>query len=233
MIDGQTIATGSAPIYDGQFAFIGLYIVEPAYRGKGYGLSLTQAMLAHGGDLNAGLDGVEAMAERYARLGFRTAHRSVRHGFIPTSRRNVTAEIVPLAQVPFAELADYDRRHFLAPRTNFLEAWITQPHAVALGFVDGDRLQGYGVLRQCCSGYKIGPLFAEQPEIAEALFNALCNNAIGQPVFIDMPEPNQAASKLAAKYEMKPFFACQRMYLRGDPGLPLDAIFGITSFEAG
>jgi len=233
VIDGQTIATGSAPIYDGQFAFIGLYIVEPAYRGKGYGLSLTQAMLSHGGDLNAGLDGVKAMAERYARLGFRTAHRSVRHGFIPTSRRNVTAEIVPLAQVLFAELADYDRRHFLASRANFLEAWITQPHAVALGFVDGDRLQGYGVLRQCCSGYKIGPLFAEQPEIAEALFNALCNNAIGQPVFIDMPESNQAASKLAAKYEMKPFFACQHMYLRGDPGLPIDAIFGITSFEAG
>jgi hypothetical protein len=32
---------------------------------------------------------------------------------------------------------------------------------------------------------------------------------------------------------MKPIFVCQRMYLRGDPGLPLDNIFGITSFEAG
>jgi hypothetical protein len=173
------------------------------------------------------------MAERYARLGFRTAHRSVRHGFTPMTTKAVLTEVVPLMEVPFAEIEAYDRRHFFAPRDNFLKAWITQPHAVALGFVEGGRLQGYGVLRQCRSGYKIGPLFAERPEIAEALFDALCNNAIGQPVFIDMPEPNQAASKLAAKYEMKPIFACQRMYLRGDPGLPLETIFGITSFEAG
>ena len=48
-----------------------------------------------------------------------------------------------------------------------------------------------------------------------------------------MPEPNAAATKLAAKYDMQPVFACMRMYLRGDPGLPLDNIFGITSFEAG
>jgi hypothetical protein len=34
MLDGRTIATGLAPIYDAQFAFIGLYIVEPAYRGS-------------------------------------------------------------------------------------------------------------------------------------------------------------------------------------------------------
>jgi hypothetical protein len=32
---------------------------------------------------------------------------------------------------------------------------------------------------------------------------------------------------------MQSNFACERMYLRGDPGLPLNNIFGITSFEAG
>jgi hypothetical protein len=52
-------------------------------------------------------------------------------------------------------------------------------------------------------------------------------------VSIDIPEPNQAALRLAAKHDMRPEFACERMYLRGDPGLPLDAIYGITSFEAG
>jgi hypothetical protein len=102
-----------------------------------------------------------------------------------------------------------------------------------LGFVDQGRLKGYGVVRKCRSGHKIGSLFADRPEFAQALFDGLCNRAIGEPVFIDMPEPNQAAAKLAAKHDMKPIFACQRMYLRGDPGLPLENIFGITSFEAG
>jgi GNAT superfamily N-acetyltransferase len=232
-LDGVTIATGSAPIYDGQFAFIGLYIVEPACRGNGYGLALTEAMFDYVGDRNAGLDGVEAMAERYGRLGFRTAHRSVRHSFTPTKVQTVPAEVVPLTQVPFAQIAAYDRRHFFASRDNFLKLWISQPNAVGLGFVDQGQLKGYGVLRKCRSGHKVGPLFADHAEIAQALFDALCSRAIGEPVFIDMPEPNAAAAKLAAKYEMQPVFACMRMYLRGDPGLPLQSIYGITSFEAG
>jgi GNAT superfamily N-acetyltransferase len=77
-LNGRMIAGGSAPVYDTDFAFVGLYIVAPAYRGKGYGLSLTEAMLAYVGERNAGLDGVENMADRYARLGFRRAHRSIR-----------------------------------------------------------------------------------------------------------------------------------------------------------
>jgi len=202
-------------------------------RGKGYGLALTEAMFDYVGDRNAGLDGVEAMAERYARLGFRTAHRSVRHSFTPTKVQTAPAEVVPLTQVPFAQIAAYDRRHFFASRDDFLKLWISQPNAVGLGFVDQDQLKAYGVLRKCRSGCKIGPLFADDAEIAQALFDALCGHAVGEPVFIDMPEPNAAAAKLAAKYDMQPVFACMRMYLRGDPGFPLDNIFGITSFEAG
>jgi hypothetical protein len=173
------------------------------------------------------------MVEKYARLGYRTAHRSTCHSFEPNTKQHVVEQIVPLATVPFAQLAAYDRRHFFAPREGFLRRWIAQPRAVALGFVDAGRLKGYGVLRKCRTGYKIGPLFAEQPEIAEALLGALCNHAIGEPVSIDIPMPNQAAMTLAAKHDMRPEFACERMYLRGDPGLPLDAIYGITTFEAG
>jgi hypothetical protein len=171
------IASGSAPVYDSEFAFIGLYIVEPAFRGKGYGLALTEAMLAYAGNRNVGLDGVEVMAERYARLGFRTVHRSVRHTFTPTNAMITPAEIVPLESVPFAELAAYDRRNFFAARDNFLKAWIAQPQAVALAssmWVGSKPMASFVNARD---GYKIGPLFAEQPEIAEALFDALCNRA--------------------------------------------------------
>jgi GNAT superfamily N-acetyltransferase len=233
VLDGKPIARVSMPIYDDHFAFCGLYIVDPAYRGRGYGLALTKASLDYIGGRNAGLDGVEAMAEKYRRLGYRRAHRSTRHIFQPQAKQPVVAEIVPLEKVPFAELAAYDRRHFFAPREAFLRRWIAQCGAVALGFVDAGRLKGYGVLRRCRVGYKIGPLFADEPGIAEALFGALCNHAIGDEVFIDIPEPNAAARKLAAKHDMQGDFTCERMYLRGDPGLPLENIYGLTTFEVG
>ena len=222
VLDGRPIARVSMPIYDDNFAFCGLYIVDPAYRGRGYGLALTKASLDYIGDRNARLDGVEAMAEKYARLGYRRAHRSTRHSFfIPKQQQAPTREIVSLSQVPFGTLAAYDRAHFFAPRDRFLERWIGQPHAVGLALIDGGQLKGYGVLRKCRVGHKIGPLFADAPDIAEALFGALCNNALGEQVFIDIPEPNQAGLRLAATHGMSPVFACERMYCAAIPACRL------------
>lgn len=233
MLAGRQVASGAAMNYDGKFSFAGLYIVEPDCRGNGYGLSLTKALLDHAGDRNVGIDGVEAMADRYAGLGFRAAHRTTRHNFTPTGVVGIPAEIVSLASVPFAELVAYDRRHFFAPRDRFLELWIDQPHAVGWACMDAGLLKGYGVLRKCRIGYKIGPLFAETTEIAQSLLAALSNHAVGERVSIDIPEPNEAANSLVTKYTMTPDFTCLRMYSRGDPGLPLQSIFGNTTFEAG
>lgn len=231
--EGRPVARVAMPIYDDRFAFCGLYIVDPAFRGRGFGLALTEAGLAYIGDRNVGLDGVEAMAGKYRRLGYRTAHRSTRYIYQPTTEQTVPAGIVPLSEVPFAGLAAYDRRRFFAAREAFLRKWITQPGAAAFGFVEAGALKGYGVLRKCRVGYKIGPLFADGPDIASALFAALSNCAVGAPVAMDIPEPNRAALQLAARHGMQGDLTCERMYLKGDPGLPLDNIYGMTTFEAG
>jgi len=46
MLDERMIASGAVPTYDAEFAFIGLYIVAPEFRGQGYGLALTKFMLS-------------------------------------------------------------------------------------------------------------------------------------------------------------------------------------------
>src|SRR5262245_22136175 len=69
--DGHIVSCGAALCYDDHFAFCGLYIVDPDYRGRGLGLQLTRARLDHVGPRNAGLDGVLAMVDRYERLGYR------------------------------------------------------------------------------------------------------------------------------------------------------------------
>src|SRR5262245_35195911 len=97
VLDGQPIARVSMPIYDDHFAFCGLYIVDPAFRGRGYGLKLTEASLDRIGDRNAGLDGVEAMAAKYARLGYKRAHRSTRYAYTPQRAVEADPAIVPLS----------------------------------------------------------------------------------------------------------------------------------------
>lgn len=233
-LDGKIIAIGSAVIYDEQFAFCGFYIVDKAFRGKGYGLALTKARLAYIGKRNAGLDGVVNMVDKYADLGYKTAHNNGRYtgGAYPVPEK-YNPVIVPLTTVDFTCLLEYDRLHFPAPRPTFLKCWINQPESASLGYMDSGRLLGYGVIRVCRSGFKIGPLFADSPEIAEELFLNLIAHAKGQEFYLDIPENNPHAKALVKRYQLKKVFETARMYLKAEPRLPIEQIYGITTFELG
>lgn len=233
VLDGRVIARAAVLNYDENYAFGGLYIVDPEFRAHGYGMQLVEAMLGHAGDRNIGIDGVVEMQEKYKRLGYRFAHRDVRFSHVSDREAPVPEQVVPVSSVPFEILAAYDRKHFPAPRDAFLKCWITQANAVGLAFVEADQLKGYGVIRRCREGYKIGPLFADTLEIAETLYDALSNRAAGETVLIDIPDANAAGMEMAERRGLQQVFECARMYLKGDPGLPLDRIFGLTSLEAG
>ena len=89
------------------------------------------------------------------------------------------------------------------------------------------------MIRQCRRGWKIGPLFADEPETAQLLFDGLAAQAPGAPIFLDVPRPNAAALALARARNMQPVFETARMYTKGDPGIPVDRVYGVTSFELG
>jgi GNAT superfamily N-acetyltransferase len=230
LLDDEPVSCISAVAYDDAFGFIGFYIVRPEFRGRGFGLRIWNAAMSYLGDRTIGLDGVVARQADYGKSGFRLAHRNVRYegvggGVAP-------AGIVDLATVSFAQIGAYDAALFPVPRPRFLRRWIAQPDSVALGVVKDGELAGYGVVRPCRSGFKIGPLFADSDAVAEILFRALAARAEG-PVYLDAPEVNSAAIALARRHGMRPMFETARMYTKGAPALPHERIFGITTFELG
>jgi hypothetical protein len=223
--------------YGAGFGFIGGYIAQPAFRGQGYGMAVWQAGMARLAGRTVGLDGVPAQQANYAKSGFVLAHRNVRYEgrglgtAVPAERR---AGIVPLAEFGADETIRYDRPFFADDRSAFLRRWITQPGGVALGAVADGQLAGYGVLRPCRNGCKIGPLFADTPAQAQALCDALLEHApAGSPVFLDVPEPNGEAVALALRHGMQPCFETARMYTGPAPALDLARTYGITTFELG
>lgn len=190
--------------------------------------------MAHGGTRTIGLDGVAAQQDAYRKSGFRLAYRNIRFaGRADSGDAPSGGWIVSLAQVPFDELAAYDRPLFPAARSGFLRAWIAQKQHAALGLVENGAFVGYGVLRSCRQGSKIGPLFADRADAADALFAALCARAGEGPVHLDAPETNPAAMALAERYGMKPVFETARMYTGPAPAVDLPRVFGVTSFELG
>ncbi len=232
-LNGKPVGCLSAVAYDEHFGFAGFYIVEPGLRSHGIGHQLARTATAYIGSRTVGNDAVVAQQETYRQLGFLTAYRNIRYrGAGLQSQKNVP-EIVDLRKSPFNDVAIYDRGMFPAKRAAFLNCWINQPDSTAFGYVQSGKLSGYGVIRKCRQGHKIGPLFADHEEIAEHLFRALIDTIPGEEYFLDIPEPNAAACALVRRNNMPMVFETARMYLGEAPSLPLTKIFGVTSFELG
>ncbi|WP_437677939.1 GNAT family N-acetyltransferase [Sorangium sp. So ce131] len=232
-LDGVAIGSISVVAYDDRFGFLGLYIVRPGHRGKGYGLALWQAGMAYLAGRNVGLDGVVAQQGNYGKSGFASAFRHLRYEGAGRAGLPRPVDVEPLGAFSFDEVLAYDTRHFPTERRRFLEPWLAMPNLVGFGVRRGGRLAGYGCVRTAHRGKRIGPLFADDPAVARSLFAALAETADGQPLFLDAPEPNADAAALAREHGMTAIFETARMYTGPFPSLPLAEIYGITSLELG
>lgn len=233
--DGKAVGCIAAVSYGGRFGFIGLYIVVPAWRGQGIGRRLWDAGMARLAGQVVGLDGVPAQQPFYRRSGFELAWQNMR--FAGTARhtgRADVAQIVPVGAASFEAIGSVDHRVFPAPREAFLRCWIAMPGATALAWMEADRIAGWGLVRRCREGHKIGPLIAEDPAIANGLYVALCNRLPeGEAVFLDVPLPNADAQALVRAHALQEVFATARMYAGPAPALDLDRLYGVTTFELG
>jgi GNAT superfamily N-acetyltransferase len=233
-LDGEPAATISCVNYDARFSFLGFYIVRPDLRGRGYGLRIWNAAIAHAQTRVIGLDGVVAQQENYRKSGFRLAYANVRYGgTIAPPPAPALAGAVALTEIPFAAVAADDATVFPAPRAAFLRAWIDTPGHVGRALVRNGKLAAWGVIRPCRTGRKIGPLVADDRAAAEAVLAALLAGAGDGPVFLDVPSVNRDAVALAQDLGLAPVFETARMYTGAIPSLRLERVFGVTTFELG
>src|SRR5260221_1380343 len=205
-LDGAPAATISCVNYDASFAFLGFYIVREDLRGRGYGLRIWDAAIAHAGPRVIGLDGVLAQQQNYRKSGFELAYANVRYGGIVAAPDAPQAGVIALAEVPLATVEAYDATVFPAPRTAFLHAWIGSPGHVGCALVRDGGLAGWGVIRPCRKGPKIGPLVADDPATAQGVLSALLARVGGGGNFLDVPNLKPDAGAFAQDPGLGPVF---------------------------
>ncbi len=226
------------------YGFLGLYICHPHYRGKGLGWAIWQAGMQYLDGRSIGLDGVVAQQDNYRKSGFQLAYRNIRYEGSANTVRNWRIAAKSSQQSPilcrpiqvddWPDILALDRQVHGYPRQRLLEHWLAPaPTRLTLISVVDDTVQGFGTIRACHRGFKIGPLISTTPQTAKTMLVNLVSRVHAEHIIVDVPEPNQHAMSLVQQAGLEPFFETARMYRGETPTVQLEHLFGVTSFELG
>lgn len=228
---GKTMAGCMCVVDWGGYGFIGMYIVKKEFRGKSLGRKLLHHFAPKLKTLqNTGLDGVEQKVRKYRTFGFHIAY-SIGRYLIPPDRFDDRGTAKPLTHHDVDAAADYDREIFGVDRRAFLKNWISSRHADAAILKTRGKVIGFGVVRTCRQGRKIGPLFAENHTAARDIIGRLVSFQPGSEHYIDVPSLVPGREQIISGLEQK--FICTRMYMNETPAQDVTRVFGNTTFEMG
>lgn len=231
-VGSDMVAAISAVAYGQDFGFIGLYICRPDMRGKGYGKAVWAASMDRLAGRTIGLDGVAEQQANYRSKGFEPVYETIRYSGRPAALPVRAERPRMVSAQPTPDIVDYDALCFPAPRRTFLERWLQPPHR-AVAAITARGTAGYAVARACRSGFKIGPLFADDVQTALELLGELAGACEGGELNIDVPATQVDFVAALAAAGFSPTFSTTRMYKGRPPRPDADRVFGVTTLELG
>lgn len=239
-VDGQPIASLACVRHSHQFAFLGLFIVLPAFRNQGYGKILWDIVLGKAAIYDSlGLNAVMNQVDRYKKSGFSKhsliSRWQINADKIPGSQGIIQDQLVLCDTVSSDKIVNYDATFFTNSRQLFLKRWLEMPESRTLTALnrEGD-IVGYGTVSRTNEGYKVAPFIANDDKIADSLYKGLCHIVGNEKrVFLDMPQANPATARFAEQFKMEKVFDTMRMYSGKIPEQDTQKIIATTSLEIG
>jgi hypothetical protein len=192
----ETIASISLIKHSDSFFTLGPFIVNKKYRHQGAGeviwnFAMTRMEKEHPDSLIV-LYAVSAQVNRYKKSGFKPVLVNQRwyiHSN-PTDSSFSSSNCYPLTSELIPKVSLYDKTNYFTNRELIFIDLIKKPEVNALVFMDHNAVKGFGFIRRCVRGYRIGALVAETQEIAQSLLSGLLKFCNEEPVFLDVPECN-------------------------------------------
>ena len=210
---GRLVGTAMA-LPHGRFAWVCMVLVRPEARRRGIATELTarvlEALVRRG--TIAGLDATPAGREVYRHLGFRDVYRIERlwaEAVAPAPPAGTPARIAPMSAADLGEIAGYDARSFGGARAALLAHLHARLPGRAFVARIGEWPAGYVLARDGREALQVGPLVAEDADIAVALASRALAGVAG-PAVIDVPERHAGP----IGWLKRSGFAFQRPYIR-------------------
>lgn len=234
MLDGQVVATVGAVDF-GNFAYVALMGVDPAYQRRGIARAMMEYALARLDERGCPvvlLDATEAGAALYEQLGFvDDSHAYEYEGEVTGA--DTPAErgpVEPMTPAMLAEVIEFDRHRFGADRGSLLQILHaeTPDRAIVVRNAKG-KITGYAFARVV-----LGPWVAEDGASAEHLLDATVSLNGSPAAHVLVPRSNQRAVELLERRGLRRIRRLRHMRRGGSraPGDPA-CLFGQVSFGLG
>jgi GNAT superfamily N-acetyltransferase len=229
--DGRVVGTATTIIYEDRFAWIGMVLVAPEFRGKGIGTRLLVKTIEY---LDARrvptlkLDATPQGKPIYEKLGFVSEFEIERWML----RRDLGPR-EPEASEPrldLSEILEFDRELFGADRNELLRSLDREAPEFTLEARSGKDLGGYAFGRRGSRADHLGPWIGRQESTAESLLAKFLRRSNREMIFVDCVMSNPFARAILERRGFESQRRLTRMF-RGPnlhPGKPelLCAILG-------
>jgi len=236
-LDDRVVTTATNFNYAHRFGWIGMILVDPTQRRKGIATRMMERSITYLESLPCPcqkLDATDAGAKVYEKIGFVVEYQ-VERWTHPGSPRGSgeTPDVCGMTMEHLDIISEWDSEIFGASRKRLLK-WYIENSAPSLLLGTPNDPKGFLVGRPGSGAFQLGPLAAEDSEVASALIQAYLTHLNGQPMIADISLANPEAKDLLGGIGFRPSRVLQRMYLGPNdyPGDPSRA-FLLAGFEFG
>lgn len=186
--DGRVVGTVTTVSYQDKFSWIGMVLVDPAERRQGLGTKLLQeALNILDWQQSVGLDATPAGREVYLKLGFVDECRLSRMETVVSSgiARGDQNPARRMVERDWQAVCELDQRVFGANRRTLLEWLFDAAPEYAWVIRRDEKLLGFTLGRHGFNFEQLGPIIAEDREVAAQLVSACLAEQTGKTFILD------------------------------------------------
>jgi ribosomal protein S18 acetylase RimI-like enzyme len=221
--DRRVVGSVTSIVYEGRFAWIGMVLVDPLFRGRGIGTQLlTKAIeyLDSAGVPTLKLDATPQGRPIYEKLGFVPEYDIER--WILHREQGSLASLPPTTLPDFDKILELDHEVFGADRRELLRSIHLDAPDFTLAVKLHGELAGYALGRGGTRADHLGPWVAWDEPTAWELLDEFLHRSVRETIFVDVLKDNSVAVGLLQSRRFKLSRSLTRMY-RGPnahPGSP-------------